>query len=124
MLQFGHLPLATLLQDLVHGNDGAAQVSVFPNTVFHLYLRPFRDDEPVFLQQAHMLGDGIAGEMQDFRRVEHIISASKAPFGRSALVSCRDLKSLTVPKRCRRMSLAAARRSTSCSGSSHMRKGI
>ena len=125
MLQFGHLPLATLLQDLVHGNDGAAQVSVFPNTVFHLYLRPFRDDEPVFLQQAHMLGDGIAGEMQDFRRVEHIISASKAPFGRSALVSCRDLKSLTVPKRCRRMSLAAARRSTSCSGkTSHMRKGI
>lgn len=122
MLQFGHLPLATLLQDLVHGNDGAAQVSVFPNTVFHLYLRPFRDDEPVFLQQAHMLGGSIAGEMQDFRRVEHIISASKAPFGWSALVSCRDLKSLTVPKRCRRMSLAAARRSTSCAGSSHMRK--
>lgn len=30
--------------------------------------------------------------------VEHIISASKAPFGWSALVSCRDLKSLTVPK--------------------------
>ncbi len=66
-----------------------------------------------------MLGDGIAGEMQDFRRVEHIISASKAPFGWSALVSCRDLKSLTVPKRYRRMSLAAARRSASCSGSSH-----
>ena len=102
-LQFGHLPLVTLLQDLVHGNDGAAQVSVFPNTVFpntvfHLYLRPFRDDEPVFLQQAHILGDGIAGEMQDFRHVEHIISASTAPFGWSALVSCRDLKSLTVPK--------------------------
>ena len=53
--------------------------TVFPNTVFHLYLRPFRDDEPVFLQQAHMLGDGIAGEMQDFRHVGHIISASKAP---------------------------------------------
>lgn len=121
-LQFGHLPLVTLLQDLVHGNDGAAQVSVFPNTVFHLYLRPFRDDEPVFLQQAHMLGDGIAGEMQDFRRVEHIISASKVPFGWSALVSCRDLKSLTVPKRCRRMSLAAVRRSPSCFGNSHMRK--
>lgn len=47
-----------------------------------------------------MLGGGIAGEMQDFRHVEHIISASKAPFGWSALVSCRDLKSLTVPKRC------------------------
>lgn len=91
--------------------------TVFPNTVFHLYLRPFRDDEPVSLQQAHMLGDGIAGEMQDFRHVEHIISASKAPFGWSALVSCRDLKSLTVPTRCRRMSLAAAKRSTSCSGS-------
>ena len=45
-----------------------------------------------------MLGDGIAGEMQDFRHVEHIISASKAPFGWSAPVSCRDLKSLTVPK--------------------------
>lgn len=45
-----------------------------------------------------MLGGGIAGEMQDFRRVEHIISASKAPFGWSALVSCRDLKSITVPK--------------------------
>ena len=45
-----------------------------------------------------MLGDGIAGEMQDFRHVEHIISASKVPFGRSAPVSCRDLKSLTVPK--------------------------
>ena len=72
--------------------------TVFPNTVFHLYLRPFRDDEPVFLQQAHMLGDGIAGELQDFRHVEYIISASKAPFGWSALVSCRDLKSLTVPK--------------------------
>lgn len=116
-LQFGHLPLATLLQDLVHGNDGAAQVSVFPNTVFHPYLRPFRDDEPVFLQQAHM--HGIAGEMQDFRHVEHIVSASKALFGWSALVSCRDLKSLTAPRgpRCRRMSLAAARRSTSCSGS-------
>jgi|GEM_PF-1531159 len=41
---------------------------------------------------------GIAGEMQGFRHVEHIISASKAPFGWSALVSCRDLKSLTVPK--------------------------
>ena len=26
-----------------------------------------------------MLGDGIAGEMQDFRHVEHIIRASKAP---------------------------------------------
>ena len=76
----------------------------------------------MFLQQTHMLGDGIAGEMQDFRYVEHIISASKAPFGWSALVSCRDLKSLTVPKRCRRMSLAAARRDTSCFGSSHMRK--
>lgn len=69
-----------------------------------------------------MLGDGIAGEMQDFRHVEHIISASKAPFGWSALVSCRDLKSLTGPKRGRRMSLAAARRSISCAGSSHMRK--
>lgn len=45
-----------------------------------------------------MLGDGIAGEMQDFRHVEYIISASKAPFGWSAPVSCRDLKSLTVPK--------------------------
>lgn len=44
-----------------------------------------------------MLDDGIAGEMQGFRHVEHIIRASKAPFGRSALVSCRDLKSLTVP---------------------------
>ncbi|BCK82179.1 hypothetical protein MM50RIKEN_19420 [Vescimonas coprocola] len=64
-----------------------------------------------------MLGSGIAGEMQDFRHVEHIISASKALFGWSALVSCRDLKSLTVPERCRRISLAAARRSTSCSGS-------
>lgn len=71
-----------------------------------------------------MLGNGIAGEMQDFRHVEHIISASKAPFGCSALVSCRDLKSLTVPKRCRRLSLAAVRRSASCSGSSNMRKGI
>lgn len=64
-----------------------------------------------------MLGDGIAGEMQDFRHVEHIISASKAPFGWSALVSCRDLKSLTVSTRCRRMPLAAARRRTSCAGS-------
>ena len=64
-----------------------------------------------------MLGDGIAGEMQDFRHVEHIISASKAPFGWSALVSCRDLKSLTVSTRCRRMPLAAARRSIPCSGS-------
>lgn len=45
-----------------------------------------------------MFGDGIAGEMQDFRHVEHIIRASKAPFGWSALVSCRDLKSLTAPK--------------------------
>lgn len=71
-----------------------------------------------------MLGNGIAGEMQDFRRVEHIISDSKAPFGWSALVSCRDLKSLTVPKRCRRMFLAAARRIIHCSGSSNMRKGI
>lgn len=71
-----------------------------------------------------MLGDGIVGEMQDFRRVEHIIRASKAPFGWSALVSCRDLKSLTVSKGCRRMPLAAARRSTSCAGSSNMRKGI
>ena len=102
----------------------------FPFFLIPFFLIPFficicvRDDEPVFLQQAHMLGDGIAGEMQGFRHVEHIISASKAPFGWSALVSCRDLKSLTVPKRCRRMSLAAARRSTSCSGSSHMRKGI
>lgn len=69
-----------------------------------------------------MLGDGIAGELQDFRHVEYIISASKAPFGLSALVSCRDLKSLTVPKGCRKVSLAAARRRTSCSGSSHMRK--
>lgn len=77
----------------------------------------FRDDEPVFLQQAHMLGGGIAGEMQDFRHVEHIISDSKAPFGWPALVSCRDLKSLTVPKRCRRISLAAARRIIPCSGS-------
>lgn len=33
-----------------------------------------------------MLGGGIAGEMQDFRHVEHIISASKAPFGWSAVV--------------------------------------
>ncbi|MEI3142101.1 MAG: hypothetical protein V8S77_02375 [Oscillospiraceae bacterium] len=49
--------------------------------------------------------------------MEHIIRASKAPFGWSALVSCRGLKSLTVPKRCRRMSLAAARRSIHCSGS-------
>ena len=56
-------------------------------------------------------------EMQNFHHMEHIIRASKAPFGWSALVSCRDLKSLTVSKRCRRMSLAAARRSTSCSGS-------
>lgn len=69
-----------------------------------------------------MLGDGIAGELQDFRHVEYIISASKAPFGWSALVSCRDLKSLTVPKGCRKVSLAAARRDTSCFGSSHMRK--
>ena len=61
-----------------------------------------------------MLGDGIVGEMQDFRRVEHIIRASKAPFGWSALVSCRDLKSLTVPTRCRRMSLAVVGRTANC----------
>lgn len=45
-----------------------------------------------------MLGGGIAGEMQDFRHVEHIIRASKAPFGWSALVSQRDSKSPHRPQ--------------------------
>ena len=43
-----------------------------------------------------MLGNGIAGEMQDFRHVEHIISASKAPL---RLLCAGQLPGSEIPHR-------------------------
>ncbi len=54
--------------------------------------------------------------------MEYIISASKAPFGWSALVSCRDLKSLTVPKGCRKVSFGSGEEAHQLFRKPHMRK--
>ena len=64
--RFGNLPLVALLHDFIHGNYGVAQAAVFPDAVSHLYLRSLRNNEPALLQQTHILGHGIAGEMQAF----------------------------------------------------------